>query len=59
MLQGNIGCMRVKIKCEGEKQMITGVNKRHKSEGGTSRVTEKDRKVQLVLKEKVKCTRGN
>ena len=37
--------------------MITGVNKRHKSEGGTYRVTGKKKKVQLVLKEKVKWTR--
>ena len=37
--------------------MITRVNKRHKSEEGTFRVTEK-LKVQLVLKEKVKCVRG-
>ena len=37
--------------------MITGVNERHKSEGGTKRVTGKNLKVQLVLKEKVKWTR--
>ena len=42
--KGNTGCMRVKINSEGEKQMMTGVNKRHKSEGGTSRVTGKKNK---------------
>ena len=45
VLESNIGCMRVKIKREAEKQMMTRVNKRHKSEGGTSRVTGKNKKV--------------
>ena len=45
VLKGNIGCMRVKMKSEGEKQMMTGVNKRHNSEGGTSRVMGKNQKV--------------
>ena len=36
--------------------MIMEVNRRHKSEGGKYRVTEK-KKLQQVLKEKVKWTR--
>ena len=44
VMRVNTDCMRVKIKCEGETYIFTGGNKRHKSEGGTSRVTGKNKR---------------
>ena len=57
VMRVNTECMRVK-KMSRENYMILEVNRRHKSEGGKYRVTEKNKKVQQVLKEKVKWTGG-
>ena len=50
VMRVNTECTRAKITCDGRMKMILGVNKRHKSEGGNYRVTEKTIKVQQVPK---------